>query len=501
MGVEGNSPKKSKTEDISQDLPLHNETSPKMDNIKHTDDKTKTLAKTNNPANKKGRSTFIIKPHNPKQKLSDAKKNEYLKEVAEMTEDVLQQFFLESFGGSSSQVFDAISQFGELHNYNASDNIVKKGDVGLGIFVVIKGKVCVTTSDSSVVIETLQTGDIFGELSSIYDIPSTANVNAMSDAEVAFVPKGEFRQLMDEFDSAMDIIDWCIFRRYLPTSDLMDTERAYRRTAFTFLRKSDFFRAWPDNALKSVILSFDHHLVLLYPANSMIIIDGDPLNSMFFILKGNFVISRGPRIIADIEINRRSRHFMFGGTGVSNEDQTATFSIKTASPCQVILVPKEYVLKVADEFPDLKQDLVEKKREHNFFIRGLGHLYKRYEPDLQPEVLSYRLHRSDYYCNKPEAEIRNKIRRGVYHDFDSGAKMFLDVERESFETFLVIRGGVELTNVDETEDIKHVLSEGSVGVLNDIQLSSVETISPCLILKIPRYVQRPVQELDKLELV
>ena len=502
MGIDGNSPKKVNKDKINQETPADNEA--KDDEEENMINKIE--VGNSKPLNvKKGK--FNKSPSTKKQgeyrpNLSGGDKSEHdLKEtMIERTEEYLQNFFLESFGRSSSTVFDIVSKFGELHKYENGDVIIKKGVTGRGVFIIMKGRVCVTTSDLSAVIEELKQGDVFGEVSSIYDIASTANVVAMPDTEVVFVPKREFGQMMEEFESVVDIIDWYIYRRYLPTSDLIDTERVYRRTAFSFLRKSGFFSAWPDNALKSLIMSLEHRLVLLYPTNSMIIVEGDPLNNMVLVLKGSFTISHGSTIRATVEISRTSSHFMFGGLGITNEDQSSSVSLKTKSSCQVVLIPKGNVLKVAEDFPALSQDLLERKREHNQFIRSLGRLYRKYEPDIQPEILAHLILKSDFYTSKPESEIRIKVRQGTYQDYETGVKLFLDVERDTFEAFLVISGQVSFS-YSGIIGRDHVLSKEGVGVLEDILLGSVEATCPCLILKIPKNIQRSAKELDNLELV
>ena len=502
MGIDGNSPKKANKDKINQEIPADNEA--KDNEEENTVNKIE--AGSGKPLNvKKGK--FNKSPSSKKQgeyiqKISGGDKSEHglIEETIERTEEYLQNFFLESFGRSSSTVFDIVSKFGELHKYENGDVIIKKGATGRGVFIIMKGHVCVTTSDSSTIIEELKQGDVFGEVSSIYDIASTANVVAMPDTEVVFVPKREFGQMMEEFESVVDIIDWYIYRRYLPTSDLIDTERVYRRTAFSFLRKSGFFSAWPDNALKSLILSLEHRLVLVYPANSMIIVEGDPLSNMVLVLKGSFTIGHGSTIRATVEISRTSTHFIFGGVGITNEDQSSSVSLKTKSPCQVILIPKGNVLNVVEDFPALSQDLLERKREHNQFIRSLGRLYRKYEPNLQPEILVHHILKSEFYTSKPESEIQIKVRQGTYQDYETEAKLFLDVERDTFEAFLVIIGQVSFSYIGGIGR-NHVLSKGGVGVLKDILLGSVEATCPCLILKIQKYIQRSAQELDNLELV
>lgn len=508
MGVQGNSPKKSKSSKNVPDAESFVEEKSYENNVDEgpkektdsLDNAEKMLPRTTEES-KPNKLSLTNKRKHEGQKLSSLKSTDNMTDIIERTEEYLQKFLVESFGGSSAKVFDVVSTYGELLTYNANAFVIEKGDRGKGVFVILDGKVCVKTSDSVVTLETLQTGDIFGEMSSIYDIPSTAHVAAISAVQLVLIPTAQFRQIAKEFDMTVDIIDWCIRRRYLPTSDLMDSERTYRRTAFTFLTKMNFFLAWPDNALKMLILSIEHNLVLLYPAGSMLILEGDPLNNLVCVIKGSFMICRGPRLIINIEINRNNTPFVFGETGISNDDQTSPVSIRVTETCQVILISKGKVLKVTEEFLDLKEDLLEKNRQHIQFTKNLGHLYNKYEPDVQISVLVYLIMQSEQFSNKPETEIRNKVRMGTYREINTGSKVFTDVENDMFEAFLVIRGEVEMMVTKESEGKMNVLPEGNVGILKDAMLNSVVATSPSLILKIPWSIERPVQEENKLELI
>ena len=514
MGVTGNSPKKSKRaspkkSDVQEET--YDEVAEELDNVNEEQARL--------PANEAEKGAKQVIPKLAAKSKAKTKKSKNIKDVkkspkvkkgalseeeTETIEESLQKFFRESFGKSSSNVFDAVSAHAQLRRYMKGDTIVVKGETGRGVYVVLKGKVSVATSDLTITIDTLKTGDIFGELSSMYDIPSTANVIAASEAEVVCVPKGLFRKLLEDFDVTKDIIDWCIHRRYLPTSDFIDSDRAYRRMAFKTLRKLDFFMAWPNNALKTLILSFEHQLVLLYPAESVIILQDDPLTNMICVIKGTVEISHGPRKIAKIEVNRRDKPFVFGEFGLSDDNQVACVSTKAKEECQVILIPKGNVLQVTEEFPSLQNNIIDKKREQLQFMKRLGHVYKQSQPDVQEEVLFYIVQQSNYYANRPEAEIRKKIRQGVYREFDTGSTVFLGVEQESMEAFLVLRGEVEFKKngeIAEGEIEKHVISERTVIPLKDVQLSSIKATRPTLILKLPKVVRRPNQEEDNLELV
>ncbi len=75
-------------------------------------------------------------------------------------------------------------------NYAAGQVIVQEGQPGLGLFVIAEGHAQVV--QGSRVLRELSTGDFFGEMSLLDDLPRTADVRATAPTRCVTLAKWEF---------------------------------------------------------------------------------------------------------------------------------------------------------------------------------------------------------------------------------------------------------------------------------------------------------------------
>jgi cGMP-dependent protein kinase len=75
----------------------------------------------------------------------------------------------------------------------AHDTLMKKGDRGTALFIVLEGLLNVTHDDTLAGEFKIRVGDSFGELSLLYDAPRTATMVAARDCKLFVLPRYEFR--------------------------------------------------------------------------------------------------------------------------------------------------------------------------------------------------------------------------------------------------------------------------------------------------------------------
>ncbi len=77
---------------------------------------------------------------------------------------------------------------------SAGEPIVREGEPGQGLYVILRGAVRVSAhrEDRDVELATLGEGDLFGEISLLRDTPTTASVTGLEDGEVLFLDKSDF---------------------------------------------------------------------------------------------------------------------------------------------------------------------------------------------------------------------------------------------------------------------------------------------------------------------
>jgi len=80
--------------------------------------------------------------------------------------------------------------------YGAGEHIVRQGDPGESMFVVVRGEVVVTLAPDNREVARVGAGDFFGEMSLLTGAPRTATVKAAVDSQVVEITVGAFRRLV-----------------------------------------------------------------------------------------------------------------------------------------------------------------------------------------------------------------------------------------------------------------------------------------------------------------
>jgi len=94
--------------------------------------------------------------------------------------------------------------------YSDGEVIFREGDKGDGMYVVQSGKVRITrqTSSGDVVLNTIGTGDILGEMAIFDMLPRSATAAALGEARVLSVDKAKlFRLISGDPTTAFKIIE------------------------------------------------------------------------------------------------------------------------------------------------------------------------------------------------------------------------------------------------------------------------------------------------------
>jgi len=81
------------------------------------------------------------------------------------------------------------------HLFAAGEAIVRQGDHGSSMFVILRGRVIVTIEPSGQQVATISAGGFFGEMSMLTGDPRTATVRAVDDAQVLEIEAADMRRL------------------------------------------------------------------------------------------------------------------------------------------------------------------------------------------------------------------------------------------------------------------------------------------------------------------
>jgi hypothetical protein len=100
------------------------------------------------------------------------------------------------FRGLSTEELYPVGEIAQVVAHAPGDVVVRQGDPGDALFVVAKGTLRVKKDDK--VLSEMGGGAVFGEMALLDGAPRAATVEAVTEATLLRVPRGEFEALMDE---------------------------------------------------------------------------------------------------------------------------------------------------------------------------------------------------------------------------------------------------------------------------------------------------------------
>jgi CRP/FNR family cyclic AMP-dependent transcriptional regulator len=115
-----------------------------------------------------------------------------------MYEDALARVDL--FSGLGKKELKDLARHCREGNYSPGSVLISQGEKGLGLFIISKGTVRITRTNSpdgpEEVLGTAGAGDVIGEMALLDDMPRSATVTAVDDVTVISLPLWEFRITM-----------------------------------------------------------------------------------------------------------------------------------------------------------------------------------------------------------------------------------------------------------------------------------------------------------------
>ena len=112
-----------------------------------------------------------------------------------MHEDTLARVDL--FSGLEKKDLQVLTSACQERNYKAGATLIRQGDTGVGLYVIISGTVRITQANNpdraEVELGTAGQGSVLGEMSLLDDLPRSATVTAVDDVTALLLPIWEFR--------------------------------------------------------------------------------------------------------------------------------------------------------------------------------------------------------------------------------------------------------------------------------------------------------------------
>ncbi len=91
---------------------------------------------------------------------------------------------------------DTVISYFRLNKYKAGDIVIRKGDPGGRFFVIVSGSVNVLNR-AGIVISTLDTGEVFGEMSLICNDIVNATIQVKEESSILYIDQPNFHKILD----------------------------------------------------------------------------------------------------------------------------------------------------------------------------------------------------------------------------------------------------------------------------------------------------------------
>lgn len=140
---------------------------------------------------------------------------------------------------------DRLAEENEERVYAAGEPVIRQGDPGDSLFVILRGRVEVTAhqGDSPPVrLATLNEGDSFGEMSLMTGEPRSATVTPLVETQLLEVGKESFRRMLAAQPDLVHQLGAALQQRLYERAQAMaDVDRASPESQDVFQRIREFF--------------------------------------------------------------------------------------------------------------------------------------------------------------------------------------------------------------------------------------------------------------------
>jgi len=197
-------------------------------------------------------------------------KNEHIYEVIEKAIDS-QTAFGDLLTAEEKQIF---IDHGAVHSAVSGEVLCKQGENDRRIFIIVMGEVEISegSDDNQVVLAHLKRGEVFGEISALFESPRISNVTVTKPSVVLIV--------------SGDLFEKVITGRAELYSAIL--ERYKKRLSETAIRSVDLFRHLDKATLNPLI---EASSIVGIPENGVIVSEGEAGDYFYIIIRGTARVS------------------------------------------------------------------------------------------------------------------------------------------------------------------------------------------------------------------
>lgn len=159
--------------------------------------------------------------------------------------------------------------YGTVHSATPGEVLCRQGDVDRRVFIIVMGEVEISEgdNDNQVVLAHLKRGEVFGEISALFNSPRISNVTVTKSSVLLIIPGEAFEKVLTGRSELYNAI----------------LERYKNRLSETALRGVDLFRHLDKDTLSPLIESAS---IASVPENGVIVSEGEAGDYFYIIIRG-----------------------------------------------------------------------------------------------------------------------------------------------------------------------------------------------------------------------
>jgi cAMP-dependent protein kinase regulator len=223
----------------------------------------------------------------------------------------------------------------------AGQVVVKEGDPGNSMFVVLEGRVAVAREAEGrepVIVEQLGAGEFFGELALLTGAPRTASVVALEDAVVLELSQTGDRAAWADYGVEGDKVEQAARERLM--ADAMRSNPLL--SSLTPELQAELGRAFVPATV---------------PAGETLLTRGKPGNALYLLLRGQCEVFHTHEDGTQTAYPRLEEGALFGEISLLRS-RLATATVRTLTPCTLLKLEREVFEKTIMTQPNLRGALV-----------------------------------------------------------------------------------------------------------------------------------------------
>ena len=259
-------------------------------------------------------------------------------EVKSKIRDLLSSIFM--FRHLEEKEMEIILDAVEVKQFNANDMVIKQGDDGYELYIVGSGKLkCYKRfpdKSEDTYLKTYEPGEVFGELSLLYNAPRAASIQANEPAILYSLDRETFNHIVKQ--SAIDNRNK--YEEFLSQVEVLQSLDNYERSKLC-----------------------DCLNILTFEPNQRIITEGEKGNTFYLVIEGQAVaLKRNPNTSFEEEVYQYSEKMYFGELSLIR-DQPRAASIVAKTKIKVASIDRNSFKRILGPLEDILKRNAEKYKK------------------------------------------------------------------------------------------------------------------------------------------